>query len=319
MKKKTMFKVLVSVSLAFVLTMGAFGQATRPFTQMEAFGKTMGTRADSITVGLDILYYVEPDPILNTISSAYDTTANNGSQGVQSRFVWKPKEHAGDGDGIQFDTLRIEASPDSAPAIKVRATAANSNPDSILVYEYAPGGGGCVGDSVVIPIRIFAAPSFNVNAANDGDTTHLCVTGSTAVELSSITDNLVSGGDYIFQIDSFVNTVDGDLNEVQNFATATNVYVNLAETNAGGTDVTLLNHNMVLRNDSITKYEFVIDGISDHISRKSDFLTLTDKTGATNSEYTYYAPTVGTRKVFFIYPAPSTGDIFYVPNDFDLN
>jgi hypothetical protein len=100
--------------------------------------------------------------------------------------------------------------------------------------------------------------------------------------------------------------------------------------NADGTaeaDLDLLtNYDISVQGGDVTRYRFSFgaadDGISDMISRKSDYLKggIAGTDPGDEQSWTYYDATDGgngTNIDVVVYPKPQTGNIYYVPNDFD--
>lgn len=269
-----------------------------------------GTVPDTVTAGVAVPYFVMPDAVLNSgFSAAYDTLADRSSQGLSSTWTWF--------GGVAGRATVSFQSQDNGPYAEV--TWSGTGLDTLFVYETSEA--TCVGDTSPIRTIVVAAPAFDATTDGPGlgDTTQICVTTGVDISVASITDNGIGGGNLQFSVDSLVQTVDADLAVLSTVSATTTFYPTVAENAAlGNANVVVFTKDLTVRGGAITMYSFTFTGLSDHISRKSDYLGLTDKTGATDSEYTYYAPTQSTSRVWIVYPAPNTGDIYYIPRTFNL-
>ncbi|MGM0377867.1 MAG: hypothetical protein ACQEQ0_13940, partial [Bacteroidota bacterium] len=173
------------------------------------------------------------------------------------------------------------------------------------------------------------------------------LSGGQDVLIQSITDNGVQGsgvgGNYKFRLDLDVYTVDA-ANAYSN-GTGTEVRTEtdtIVEVGLSGLDysnpITLIpGYDMDAVGGEITRYRFdfgsTIDGanangITDPIQRKSQYLNTNpnpdqDPTSSTYAQgWDYLADDDGDNEgsmvTFIVYPTPETGNIHYVPNDFDL-
>jgi hypothetical protein len=320
--KARLLKFLFTMVAVLAVTNG-FSQIYQPYSQMSD-SSGMGI-TDTVTVSGDsakmLPYYVRPDNVLNDMTGDYVPGTQPSDQGIYSNFSWTYKSVSGNA------TINYEngAAADTVPYVEVEFTTTTSgDPDTLYVEETSAG--GCTGDTVNLPIYIVDEPSFNVTGnGTDSIGYEVCAKGPTPIEINSLTDNGVTGGDLRFRVDSITDQLNPDLSSAGELQ-STSFYQNVHEDSLGVPNTDIFQHNLGVQNGEITQYTFKIYGMSDHISRKSDYLSLSDKTGGTNSQYTYYPPTNGpggttgdnaSKIVYIVYPTPQTGDIYYIPNSFD--
>ncbi len=319
MKKRNTLKLLITIVLAGSLFSSLYSQAPQ-WTQMQEEPTTV----DTVTAGVPIPYFVMPDPVLNDqFNTNYDTSVTKAAQDIESSWNWFLNGAAtGVGSSI---TKEGGAGESDGPYVEVTWVVNGGNEDTIYTSETAGPPASCPGDTNFVRTVVLAAPEMHVRDDAADDTVYWCDGISLQnVTLDEIIDNGVDGGNMNIRFDMQVDSLQSDLSGVLgniSLLTHTDTIVQIAQTS--GADVTLMSLDFQAINGNITEYNFNFgsgnDGINDHISRKSDFLSLTDKTGGTSSEYTYYAPasTVSDRIVVRVFPAPSTGSIYYIPNDFN--
>lgn len=309
MKARNLLKVLFTMTAVFAFT-ATFAQ-NPPYDEMTA---TQDDGPDMVTVSDNVEkyvpYFVEPDATINSFSGDYDETNSDlEGQGIVTTFTWS---YTG-GHNFQYQP---DNNNDEAPYVEVSFTETGSF--ELSVEETAPGG-GCTGDPVTLNIEVVDEPSFEVT--DETDAIEMCDNEAYPIELASIAGNGVSGGDLQFQVDSVVENIDADGNTIDagggNPITDETVYHSISEDgNVGGTNVEVFTHDLTARNGEITRYTFTFNGISDHISRKTDYLA---NQSANDENFTYYSHTSAENTlVYIVYPTPETGDIRYVPESFDL-
>jgi hypothetical protein len=269
----------------------------------------------SNTVNKSLPYFVRPDNVLNDFTGSYSPGTQPANQGIYTTFSWSYNT----GSGSATLSYTNGAAADTVPYVEVQFTGVTSgNPDTLVVSETSDG--GCSGDPVKLPIEVVAEPSFNVtNNGTDSIGYEVCASGSTPIEIASFTDNNVRGGYLQFHVDSVVDQLNSDLSLASNITTSGDLYnVRMSEDSLGINNADLFTHDLSARNGKITRYTFNVYGMSDHISRKSDFLT---NTAGNDNAFTYYNPTngsPGSKITYIVYPKPQTGDIYYVPGTWDL-
>jgi hypothetical protein len=342
MKTSRLLKITLSIAILAFLSTNVLGQPTYPS------GLEMGQTGDvdSVTAGVNIPYYVAPDPVLNPdYSSPYPDNSADLSQTEEWNW-WTGVTGVG---GSTVNQGTAGGDPDNdGPYIEVSWSSPSGNApasDSIYVTE-RNSDVGCDGDTSALEVLVFNQPAFTPVDA-DNDLIELCGTQTYTVTLAEIVDNGVQTGNLKIQLDSItVDNVDpaaprgGSTNNVR-FSEDTVVTIPSPLNNDGNpeTDVPLLTDYYVgVQNGEVTRYRFVFgnntasgsseDGISDQISRKSDYLNVAGSdpdsypanSNVQSNDWTYYAATDGgngTNINVVVYPAPNTGNIYYVPHNFD--
>ncbi len=317
MKTNKLLK-LVFTFFATVAVSAAFAQV--PFADMTAI-QTDGT--DSVTVNKKMVYFVEPDPVLNSLgATTYDTSwtqAEAQTNGVNSTFgfVW---EGSGTGSG-DINT------PDNWTEAPYRVVNFTGTGDLTLQATESTAG-GCPGTTTDLNIEVIGAPQFTVGGPATSTLCHSAgLTDNVAISVYDVMDAV--GGQVYFRMDIDVYTdSNGDSNFDNLIRTETDTIVKVA--NPGGTPSTtvLQDYYVGAQSGAPTRYRFdfgnTIDaadnnGLNDYISRKSDYFENGFDTGApADGDFTYYAAAdvADADKVveFIVYPAPNTGDIYYIPN-----
>jgi len=318
MRKTTIFKIAFSLVLIFAI-ISINAQENAPFTQMTAT-QAGAITPDSVTTGAFLPYYVEPDPVINNMTSAYDSNSTNAAQGINSTFNWYSTGNV---------TLQAPLGGGGADApFRYARFGGSGTTGTIYVEEVSPG--SCTGVQVTNNYEIIAAPDFTVG---DGtDSIEMCASAGTYnLTMATMDIDANTTNNYVrLRFDYSVDTLDSDAQTILgNVRSANDTIVSIANPGASQTDVNILTgYPISAANGYITKYTFAFDntldatnqnGINDYISRKSDFLGLPTKAGTADSEYTFYAPSASASDViiWMVYPTPTTGNIYYIPNSFD--
>ena len=316
-----MKKRIISLAIGMMACSGVYMYAQdAPYTQMNQLADPTAY-TDTVTTGVAVPYFVMPDPVLNdAFLGTYDPSLTNAVNDLESEWTW----FKGDGDltgGI------VPATGDAdAPYVQVTWTGTGGDSDTLWVredIEMGSSGSMCEGDSSWIEVVVVDEPFFVVRPAGDNVVYH-CGNTTEDLTIDSVANNLVRGGNFYFDYDIVIDNLNADLSLDANVSTDNNVYDTVARP-AGALPyedlVMIPMYDFNLLNSKITRYTFTLNGVNDHISRKSDFLSLTDQSGETVSEYTFYTPESGggeeTDIIVYVFPRPETGDIFYIPNDFN--
>ncbi|MFW5901274.1 MAG: hypothetical protein ACOCUK_01890, partial [bacterium] len=225
----------------------------------------------------------------------------------------------------------------------------------IEVREDGPSDVSCTGEWNWLSVQVYAEPDFTFINENDGgiqdtdgsnqtpggSTIELCDDGEGITKdilIASIADNGIpigtdeefDGSNFKFRLDKDVAILDGDDNVVSTKGTSTD---SIAEVTAEFDNGIVLHseHDLSTLTDDegenrITRYRFDFgneidengnnnNGITDPVQRKSQYLSNPD---ANNQDYDYVDNSGDDDMLTIItYPAPETGNIHYVPNDFD--
>mgnify|MGYP006294709243 CR=1 FL=1 len=345
--KARLLKLLFT--MVAVLTVTAAFSQTYPGNLINSGAVT--TPVDSVTEGQPIPYYVEPDPVLNP---GYTGTYPGGSGSLSQTEEWNWWLGTEGTVGGAFNASQGTAGGDAdqdGPYIEATWNDPNAGvgapvEDTIFVQENNSNIGSCGGDTSFLRALVFDAPAFTPIDNGDADPTtdafiELCGSQQYNINLSSIADNHVTTGNLKIRLDSI--TVDnvsasapqgGSTGNIRADEDTVVIWAGTPVDGAGGAETgqTLLtNYDIDVKNNAVTRYRFVFaedgnsngtltDGISDQISRKSDYLAVGGSDPADEQQWTYYAATdagAGTTKDIVVYPKPNTGNIYYVPHDFD--
>ncbi|MFP4025822.1 MAG: hypothetical protein ACLFVR_14960 [Thiohalospira sp.] len=323
MKKTNFFKIVMTLVLAFVVT-GAFAQND------PADYDLISNDADISYVTLDatIPFYVTPDPV-------YHPSWTPFSNDLTADFVWNFYDDGSWEDGTELDLTVTDN------YVEITANTLGSYP--INVKEQAPAAfGGCEdGTGQDFTVTVIDKPTAEIEGASAnnawtevtaGYEYYIC--GDAAAEDLTITitetgvpEALAS---YAYSVEQRVVNIDASNNDIGGTETIVSDFVNhtiagkYATGTADGGSETVSTGEMPVVNDERTKYEFTLqvatdyaggggEGIISAISHKSDYLTVVG-----GGDITTY-PFTGTVTVTYIVnPAPSTGPIYHIPNDFNL-
>jgi hypothetical protein len=317
-------------------------------------GPNIGT--DSVTAGVIVPYYVTPDPVLNDgFTEPYDPTASS-NQGFTSTWNWSVTGTLLN-DSTQGAGKYGSGGSDNSgtgPYLEViwDAPAGDPSADPQTLEVTEEGAAGCPGTTSQLTVQVFPAPSFTPVSSsgnqNSNPQIEVCGTQYYDVQMYEITDNWVGTGIMKIMLDITVDSVDASApfgaglgapgNEIR-VSTDTVVYYDdgggpTTPVDANGTaenNVSLFNGGYYVTpvDGRVTRYTFDFGttdgGISDQVSRKSDYLSVGASDagdGPGNDQgWTYYDATGngtdGTTIDLVCYPEPNTGNIYYVPNDFD--
>ena len=227
----------------------------------------------------------------------------------------------------------------------------------IEVQEQSQSGLSCAGDWKWLEVQVYAEPEFTfINGADGGiqdtdgsnqqpggTTIELCDDGSGVTKdilIASIIDNgipdeagdVFENGNFKFRLDRDVYIVDESGAEETMVSETIDEIVTLGLNFGngvvlfGGEDLSAID-NSGDGSRQITRYRFDFgstisaanaNGITDPVQRKSQYLT---NSGGDDTAWDYIANTnEGNPDMLTVitYPAPNTGNIHYVPNNFDL-
>lgn len=230
------------------------------------------------------------------------------------------------------------------------ATAGSGEQAYIEVQETSQSG-SCNGSWNWLSVQVYAAPEFTFTDGSNGGTDQETADASGVIELcdggggitrdiliANIPDNGIpiaagetfENGNFKFRLDKDVAILDGGGGVVSTEGTSIDSIATVSMEFGNGI-VLHSGHDLGTLTDGgeaqITRYRFdfgtTIDGltstnngITDPVQRKSQYLTNPD---ATDADWDYIANTGGNADMLTIitYPAPETGNIHYVPNNFD--
>lgn len=324
---KTMRKIsrVTCVFALFMVFSGVQAQTPPWAAAMAPAAWSSSTTVDTVVNGAVMPLFVMPDPVLNDgFTTQYDSNQTKAAQGLVSSWTWWIGASKAGGTSI---TKEGKASEGDGPYVEITwATKAGYGADTVFVREDA---GTCTGDTSIHRVVVIPIPSFAVRNNPATVSVNVCDGATPNITLDGITDNGVVGGNMKIRMHYRIDSVTSAIVSKGNIKTTVDTIVTIGQT-AGADVVLFASYPMVAVNGQITRYRFAFDtqagwggttagGINDHISRKSDFLALVDKTGATDNQYTFYAPTSTQSNVitYIVYPKPNTGSIYYIPNNFN--
>jgi len=282
--------------LAFLFTVGGvFGQEAEDFGNANA-----DDNISYITVGRTMPFYVKPDEYYHP---DFEPVSDNITEGFT--WIWAPVAEAWD-----WGTELTLADEDLN---YVEITAGDETGDFDLnVREQAPEEfGGCEDpEGTDITIRVVEAPEIHsfpsfqeVFEIGEGETYQQCgdVTGFDAsIELSGFPNFEVR---WELVIETYnEETENWDEHQVITDETAVGPGTSYSRLTNETYDFDS-NRDLVVENNRRTRYTYTIEGITDLISRRSDYL---------DGETTWY-DTVERTFAIIVNPAPETGPIFHIP------
>jgi hypothetical protein len=330
------------MAVAVFITTNVLGQAEPWATMNDA--TTIGEN-DSVVSGASMMYFVMPDPVLSGgFVTTYDSSATNAAQNILTTFDWTLTSNV---TGNATLTQSEPQTADVKPYVVV-TFGGTGGTGTIAVAETQ---GACADlTPTTITCVVIDAPSFTVGSGYTGTAVDLCDGDQQTISITTIADDNIAGvSSYKIMFDVNVETQesDGTHSRWVRRETDTVLNVNLNASGAGGYDLYNITFTAegLAGNDSITVYSWDFgtggglslpgnaNGINNHISRKSDFFSLdpqnvndgvtTDKVIADEtSEHTWYAATDGgingVLYVYKVYLVPNTGEIYFIPNNWDL-
>ena len=348
MKTRNLLKLFfTAVAVMFVSAMFAQTNENEPWEDMV----TGSGENDSVVVNSTVPYYVEPDPVLNNLNGQYDPTSTNADQNINSTFEWRSSDNtvgfndptggasapyrevtfpgtATDGITIEVRELSSSGCSDGNWASKTVDVipAPDFTTDAIHNLEV------CSGTEHTVSIESIADDGI------DGTSKYYFLLDidkrvREASETSPNYQNIYTHADTVVQVNT-TDVTSGGVGLITQTFTAGNY-----DYNGDGT-----------AEKCITEYRFDftenlggddVAGLNNHISRKGGFLDLSNdgtspegktpidfSSGYDNTNYGYgasynaetlyswYGQDAGTITVT-VYPAPNTGNIYHVPNNFE--
>jgi len=319
MKKSTFLKAVLSVATVMLLSGGAFGQvANADYTAIagDADGLAIA-EIDSVTTGTTTRLYVKPD-------SYYHPNYVAPGWALTGGFTWTWTVPGAAGVTVPAADVNTDN------FVEIQWGAASATNHRISVAETAPlAFGGCAGDTNVY-VRILATPTVAYTAGAGFISADLTVcegdpllaglvqstfTGIRRMQLRYTLE--IATLDNLGAKDEYFNATKASLGAAQAFA------VNRAGTLANPQEVVdALIFNLTTPTGGYTAinpgtgkkatvYTYVLNGVNDRISRKSDYLTNPTRDATLWTWYDGAAKTV----VIRVNPAPVTGPIYHVPNN----
>jgi hypothetical protein len=321
MKRGTLLKAFFGVAFAMLVANGIFGQ--HPINgDYESISGDQAAEIDSVTVGSTTGYWVLPDPYYNP------NAATTGELGTSTQWNWdlptNPSGATFTGSGAAsytVDTVYVE--------VAWPATGLNN----ITVNEELTAGAGCASSDTNVWVRVIAEPTVTYSADNPGTVigADLNVCEGDARLTDDVQAALTGVNTYQLQWTLQITTLQADQMTINDYWDINKASLGAAgfaieRDGAAGTQdasITTATYNLDKPTDGLftsivdglskatTVYTYTVNGVTDRISRKSDYLT--NPTAAADS-WSWYDTTAETITIT-VNPAPETGPIYHIPND----
>lgn len=311
MKKSNFLKIALTLVMAFVIT-GAFAQIANSGSYEDEAGATPAG-ISYMTEGTTMPFYVVPDDIYHP---GYDPATDDLTA---DGFTWTWAPATGETWVWNTELTLTQAANDNY--VEIAAAAVTGETDYIVnVKEQLPASfGGCADPTGTdMTIRVVDAPEmgtvnypyFNTTLGiADAATYTVCgnmAAADVTVQLTGYPKFQLKWTLTQIQIDDAGNDV-GVANTIVDNSAGQTLGAASSLTRVTDTDYVLHNyaHTMLVpvADPVRTKYVYTLGGITDNVSRKSDFLTATTWYANTNQTYT-----------IIVNPAPVTGPIYHIPN-----
>jgi hypothetical protein len=309
MKKSNFFKTVLGVAAAMLISTGVYAQyPASPYTLYDA-NKTAPTNTDYVTAGKTLGYYALPDPVY------HPSYATAGTLTLGFTWTWASSP------------ATTTITPGSTAALANYVTILYPTPGSytVTVRENSPAAfGGCSGPLTTMMVEAIASPLAAITTADT--TAEACGNlPATKLGLSFTEDVPVAFASYAFAI---VETVENlDILGVATPVTSNPIFVSY-QTNSKLKAFTtaaspyLFDFNTSARvvvGGKRTRYTYTLvkaadlpaltpQGVVSAISQKSDYLN----SPASITTYAFGKSTIS----YVVNPAPATGPIYYIPNNF---
>lgn len=318
MKRKNVFKIGLSIALAMFVTCALFAQVENADYVLYDANEAAPTAIDSVTTGTTTGFYVKPDP--------YYHPNYNGGGGwtVTLNFSWNWSFPGANGGSAITDADVND------PYVTITWGAVSGGvPYEVNVYEEASAAmGSCQGAVTVLNVEVVAEPTVTYTADNPGttigadltvcdgdarlaDVVQAAFTGITTLQLDwdleIATLDASQAKDEYFDIDY------NSLGAVQDYAIQ-NQGADGSQTtgiSASTYDLTKPTGGFLVTNNKSTVFTYNVNGTNDRISRKCDYIA--NPTAAADS-WSWY-DTVAETIVIQVNPAPDTGPIYHIPNN----
>ncbi|MBN2480208.1 MAG: hypothetical protein JXB19_00585 [Bacteroidales bacterium] len=311
---------VLCVEAAMLLSVSAFNQTTHDGSTVPAAGVVTYTPSTTeatthMTEGTTVPVYALPDPYYHP---NYDV--ENAIFTLTNGFTWT-------WSGTAVDNLTVNQASTDDNYVTVTAASGDAGSYVLSVTENAPAlYGGCSGPQVDLNIVVHAEPGVTMG----GDATYLFCAGDAG--LPDDIQTIISDGwqqyrlvwsleiatlDELGAKEFYYDDENGTNREgVQKYAEeyTTDTPQSIADAGSAPDLMTFGAFNVINNGtrNAVTVYTYTLTGINDQASRFGDFIDLAgDDSDA--SAFTYYA--AGETVVVTVYPAPVTGPIYHIPNN----
>ena len=319
MRKMNVTKAVLSVAAAMLISIGAFAQThdgtTVPGAPAVTYTPSTSENTTYVTEGTTVPVYALPDPYYHP---NYDPSSSVYT--LTDGFTWT-------WTGTATTSLTVTQADPQDNYVTVAAGLGDAGSYVLSVQESAPAAlGGCSGATVDLNIEVVEQPGVTMG----GDATYSFCAGDPG--LPADIQTVISGGwqqyrlvwsleiatlddlgakEFYYDDENGTNPAAGQ-KYAQQYTAAVPQSVATA---AAAPDLMTVGSFNVINNgsrDAVTVYTYTLTSINDQASRFGDFISL-DGDDSDASAFTYYA--AGETVVVTVYPAPVTGPIFHIPNN----
>jgi hypothetical protein len=319
MKKSNFFKTVLGVAAAMLISSGMYAQvANADYTQYDA-NRTAPTNIDYVTLrtggSTTMGYYALPDPVYHPNYTALGTWA------LTAGFTWAWTLPGG----------VTNVTPVGQPANYVELRFAGAGNYAVTVAETSPAAfGGCIDATpTLMNVTVVAPPVATIVTADPAQACGDQVAMAVGMSFTEAVPSTFAG--YAFAVSELVENIDAS-NAVIGAALVNNpAFVDYpmsgklkAPALIGGASPYTFSFNtsaLTVQNGQRTRYTYTAlkatdapaaaaAGVISAISQKSDYVAQ-----AGGADYLTYAFTDASI-VVIVNPAPATGPIYYIPNNF---
>ncbi len=322
MKKSNIFKTVLSIAGAILLSAGAFGQVANADYSVYDADRTAPTNIDYVTLrtgGSTVMgYYALPDPVYHPsyVAPGFSLTAD---------FVWNWTIPTNPSTGASI-------SGGGTPANYVEVTYTATGNYVLNVAEQAPAAFGSCQDAspTVMNVTVVNPPVATITTANPAQACGDQAAMAIAMTFTEAVPSTLAG--YAFAINETVENITAadavigvalvDNDAFLDFPTTAKLKAPALTGAASPYGYSFNTSALTVRNGQRTRYTYTAikasnapaaatDGVISAISQKSDYVA-----HAGGAAYLTYAFT-DNQVVIIVNPAPATGPIYYVPNNFN--
>jgi hypothetical protein len=322
MRKLNFLKSVLSVAAAMLLTTNVFGQvANTDYSEYDA-NTTAPTNIDYVTLrtgGSTVMgYYALPDPVYHPVYTGPAWTLSAG-------FTWDWTIPTNPGGGASV-------TGGGTPANYVEITYTATGNYVVNVAETAPPAFGSCADAspTVMNVTVVSPPVASITTADPAQACGNQAAMTVAMSFTEAVPSTLAG--YAFAINETVENIDAAGNPVGGPLVDNDGFIDFLTTGklesptlTGGSSpygYSFTTSALDVLNGQRTRYTYTAikssdapaaatDGVISAISQKSDYVA-----EAGGADYLTYA--FGDNQIVIIVnPTPSTGPIYYVPNDFN--
>jgi len=322
MKKSNIFKTVLGIAGAILMTSGAFGQVANPDYTVYDANRTAPTNVDYVTLrtgGSTVMgYYALPDPVYHpSYTATFALTAG---------FVWNWTIPTNPSTGASV-------SASGTPANYVEITYTLTGNYVLNVTEQAPAAFGSCADAsaTVMNVTVVAPPVATITTLDPAQACGDQAAMAIAMTFTEAIPAALAG--YAFAINETVENIDAVGTPIGAALVDNDAFINYpasgklkapALTGAASPYGFSFNTSaLTVQNGQRTRYTYTAikasdapalaaNGLISAISQKSDYVA-----EAGGADYLTYGFT-DSQVVVIVNPAPATGPIYYVPNNFNF-